>query len=235
MSNKPIRSTKSRMPKSRKLNDDMGDDEFDDHDDGDEAPEESGAVLTSDDDEKRLIGLFGEVEEIKVSQLVGLLMEFGDSAKVESVEEIDGKEVVTTETLPIEFILSTPGGSADDMFALYDVMRLVREQCDIVTFGLGKVMSAGVLLLAAGTKGKRKIGKNCRVMIHSVIGGTSGSFHNLENEFNELRYMQKAYLSALAAETGVSEKKLRAMINTKVNVYLSAEEAVKMGIADIII
>lgn len=235
MSNKPIRSTKSRMPKSRKLNDDMGDDEFDDHDDGDEAPEESGAVLTSDDDEKRLIGLFGEVEEIKVSQLVGLLMEFGDSAKVESVEEIDGKEVVTTETLPIEFILSTPGGSADDMFALYDVMRLVREQCDIVTFGLGKVMSAGVLLLAAGTKGKRKIGKNCRVMIHSVIGGTSGSFHNLENEFNELHYMQKAYLTALAAESNMTVKQLKRMIDTKVNVYLSAEEAVKMGIADIIV
>jgi len=235
LSNRPTKSTKSRISKSRKLNDDdMENEEFDD-DSEDDSSEESGAVLTSGDDEKRLIGLFGEVEEVKVSQLVGLLMEFGDSAKVESVEEVDGKEVVSVETLPIEFILSTPGGSADDMFALYDIMRVVREQCDIVTFGLGKVMSAGVLLLAAGTKGKRKIGKNCRVMIHSVIGGTSGSFHNLENEFNELRYMQKAYLSALATETGISEKKLRAMINTKVNVYLSAEEAVKMGIADIIV
>lgn len=227
-------SKKSKAKKLAGRNHDEGeglDDEegFDDDEHGD------GAIFKLDDDEQRTIGLFGEVEEIKVSQLVGLLLEFGDSAEVESFTEVDGKEISITETLPIEFLLSTPGGSADDMFALYDIMRVVREKCDIVTFGLGKVMSAGVLLLAAGTKGKRKIGKNCRVMIHSVIGGTAGSFHNLENEFNELKYMQTAYLNALAAESNMTVKQLKRMIGTKVNVYLSAEEAVKMGIADIIV
>jgi ATP-dependent Clp protease protease subunit len=96
-------------------------------------------------------------------------------------------------------------------------------------------MSAGVLLLAAGTKGKRKIGKNCRVMIHSVIGGNVGPLHNLENEMNEIRYIQNAYLKALADETNMTYQQLRRMINRKVNVYLSAEEAVKLGIADIIV
>ena len=96
-------------------------------------------------------------------------------------------------------------------------------------------MSAGVLLLAAGTKGQRKIGKNCRVMIHSVIGGTSGSFHNLENEMEEMRYMQEAYLKALSEESNMSLSQLKKLLNRKVNVYLSAEEAVKLGIADIIV
>jgi len=114
-------------------------------------------------------------------------------------------------------------------------MRVVKNKCDIETFGIGKVMSAGVLLLAAGTKGKRKIGKNCRVMIHSVIGGNVGPLHNLENEMNEIRYIQTAYLKALADETNMTYQQLRRMINRKVNVYLSAEEAVKLGIADIII
>jgi ATP-dependent Clp protease protease subunit len=145
------------------------------------------------------------------------------------------KKEAEIEVLPIEFLLSTPGGSADDMFALYDIMRVVKEKCPIVTFGIGKVMSAGVLLLAAGTKGKRKIGKNCRVMIHSVIGGNVGPLHNLENEMNEIRYIQNAYLKALADETNMTYQQLRRMINRKVNVYLSAEEAVKLGIADIIV
>jgi ATP-dependent Clp protease protease subunit len=114
-------------------------------------------------------------------------------------------------------------------------MRVVKNKCDIETFGIGKVMSAGVLLLAAGTKGKRKIGKNCRVMIHSVIGGNVGPLHNLENEMNEIRYIQTAYLKALADETNMTYQQLRRMINRKVNVYLSAEEAVKLGIADIIV
>jgi ATP-dependent Clp protease protease subunit len=121
------------------------------------------------------------------------------------------------------------------MFALYDIMRLTKTKCDIETFGLGKVMSAGVLILAAGTKGKRKIGKNCRVMIHNVMAGSVGSLHNLENEIKEIKYIQQSYISALSEESGMPVKKLQKLLNRKVNVYLSAEEAVNLGIADIIV
>ena len=121
------------------------------------------------------------------------------------------------------------------MFALYDIMRVTREKCDIETYGIGKVMSAGVLLLAAGTKGKRKIGKNCRVMIHSVVAGSSGSFHSLETEMSEIRHTQVAYIKALSEETNMTYNHLKKMIDKKVNVYLSAEQAVELGIADIIV
>lgn len=228
--------------KSKKLNDGHEHDE-------EVAPEEPKMIMFSGGSESRVLGLFGEVEENKVAQIIGMMMELSETpaesdeeSEEESSEESEepkegeqAKEVAPLEIPPIEFLLSTPGGSADDMFALYDIMRVVREKCAIQTFGLGKVMSAGVLLLAAGTKGQRKIGKNCRVMIHSVIGGTSGSFHNLENEMEEMRYMQEAYLKALSDESNLSVAQLKRMINRKVNVYLSAEEAVKMGIADIIV
>ena len=121
------------------------------------------------------------------------------------------------------------------MFALYDIMRQVEPQTEIHTIGMGKVMSAGVLLLAAGTKGKRKIGKNCRVMIHSVIAGNHGSFHNLLNEMEAVEHLQKMYTDCLVAETKMTKNQLKNMLERKVNVYLSAEEAVKLGIADIII
>ena len=96
-------------------------------------------------------------------------------------------------------------------------------------------MSAGVLLLASGTKGKRQIGKNCRVMIHSVMGGNHGSLHNMMNEMEAIEQLQDMYCDALIAETKLTRTKLKKMIERKVNVYLSAEEAVEMGIADIII
>ncbi len=57
----------------------------------------------------------------------------------------------------------------------------------------------------------------------------------IENEMDEIRYIQSAYLKALAAETNMSFRQLKKMIDKKVNVYLSAEEAVKLGIADIIV
>jgi ATP-dependent Clp endopeptidase proteolytic subunit ClpP len=187
-------------------------------------------------DDSRTIGLFGEVEEAKISQIVGVMLDLAENCETEYPSNPDDPESeILTENEPIEFIINTPGGSADDMFALYDIMRVIKNKCDIVTFGVGKVMSAGVLLLAAGTKGQRRIGKNCRVMIHSVIGGNAGPLHNLENEMDEIRYVQSAYLKALAAETNMSFRQLKKMIDKKVNVYLSAEEAVKLGIADIIV
>ena len=136
---------------------------------------------------------------------------------------------------PISFYISTYGGSADDMFGMYDVMRHVREETEIHTIGLGKVMSAGVILLAAGTKGKRKIGRNCRVMIHSVIAGNHGPLHNLINEMEAVEQIQQMYIDCLVAETNLSKKQLKKLLERKVNVYLSAEEAVEYGIADIII
>ncbi len=96
-------------------------------------------------------------------------------------------------------------------------------------------MSAGVLLLAAGTNGTRKIGKNCRVMIHSVIGGNHGSLHNMVNEMEAIEQLQEMYCDALISETKMTRKQLKSMLERKVNVYLSAEEAVELGIADIII
>ena len=96
-------------------------------------------------------------------------------------------------------------------------------------------MSAGVLLLAAGTKGKRKIGKNCRVMIHSVMGGNHGSLHNMLNEMEAIEQLQDMYCDALIENTKLTKTKLKNMIERKVNVYLSAEEAVELGIADEII
>jgi ATP-dependent protease ClpP protease subunit len=121
------------------------------------------------------------------------------------------------------------------MFAVYDTIRDIRDTMPIITKGLGKVMSAGVLLLASGTKGYRKIGKHCRVMIHGVVSGQHGYIADVENEFTESKYTQKMYIKALADETDMTEKYVKKLMDKKTNVYLNAEEAVNLGIADIII
>ncbi|MGI9555670.1 MAG: ATP-dependent Clp protease proteolytic subunit [Cyanophyceae cyanobacterium] len=168
--------------------------------------------------ETRAVGVFQDITETKSEEIVYAL-------KIYSGESDS----------PVEFYVNSAGGVASDMFAIYDYMRQTREEMEIHTHGLGKVMSAAVLLLAAGTKGKRKIGKYCRVMIHSVIGGSSGALHDLKNEMKEIQMIQDMYIDALASETKLTKKKLKDMFAKNVNVYLSAEEAVKHGIADIIV
>tara|TARA_Y100000593_G_C4290308_1_gene327895 strand:+ start:449 stop:1090 length:642 start_codon:yes stop_codon:yes gene_type:complete len=175
--------------------------------------------------EMRLIGLFCEVIDEKVAELAQALLYLNES----------NRGLPDDKKKPVEFYISTYGGNADDMFALYDIMRQVKHETEIHTVGMGKVMSAGVLLLAAGTKGKRRIGKNCRVMIHSVIAGSHGTLHNLLNEMEAVEDLQQSYTDCLIKETNMTKKQLKKMLERKVNVYLSAEEAVELGIADIIV
>ena len=179
----------------------------------------------------RVAELYGEINEEMGSNIVASMLILKDAGR-KTVQEED-KSIETYD--PFELYISTPGGTAVDMFAIYDTMRMVKEDCEIHTVGLGKVMSAGVVLLAAGTKGKRKIGANCRVMIHSVIGGHHGSIQNLENEMEEVRWVQDQYNKALCAETDLTPRMLKRLLSKNVNIYLTAQEAVDYGIADIII
>ena len=179
----------------------------------------------------RIAELYGIIDEEMASNIVASMLILRDTGREIALE--DDKEVETYK--PFELFISTPGGTAVDMFAIYDTMRMVKEDCEIHTIGMGKVMSAGVVLLAAGTKGKRKIGANCRVMIHSVIGGHHGSIQNLENEMEEVRWVQDQYNKALCAETDLTPRMLKKLLAKNVNIYLTAEEAVDYGIADIIV
>ena len=140
-----------------------------------------------------------------------------------------------TENSTIKFVISSCGGQATEMFSIYDVMRNVRQDIDISTIGLGKVMSAGVLLLAAGSKGKRKIGKHCKLMIHNISSVMEGDISDLKNDVIELERIEKLYIKALAAETNMSKKYIKKLFDQKVDIYLTAEEAVELGIVDEVI
>jgi ATP-dependent Clp protease, protease subunit len=181
------------------------------------APEEEPPI-PQPPTELRIIGLIGEVDEKKSEDIIYALL------MIASEGEDD-----------VDMYISSTGGAALDMFSIYDVMRLTKSKIDISTIGIGKVMSAAVILMAAGTKGKRKVAKNCRVMLHTVIAGTHGTLHDLENEMEEVKYTQEKYIEILCKETKLTRAKLKKMFARNVNVYLSAEEAVEYGIADEVI
>jgi len=184
----------------------------------------------------RKLGIIGDIAEEKTSDIIYGMLLLHNSREVEKLKDPDNPESeIEKVSEPFEVIISTNGGDAREMFAIYDMMRHIRKDCDIETLGLGKVMSAGVPLLAAGTKGKRKIGRYCRVMLHNVSAGTIGALAQMQNEMKEVEKIQKQYIEILASETNMTEKQIKRLINKNVNVYLSAAEAVELGIADEII
>ena len=199
-----------------------------------EKTEEKERIIFSPPEPKlRAVGVMGDINDDASAEVIfGLLSLQNSSVHYEPVDIEDEDSELKEVIMPIDMVISTPGGNADDMFAIYDTMRLIREEVPIRTRGIGKVMSAGVVLLAAGTKGERSIGKNCRVMLHSVIGGHVGPMHQLDAEMEEIRNIQDQYIAVLSEETKMTKRYLRSLLKKKVNIYLSASEAVELGIAD---
>ena len=171
--------------------------------------------------EARSIMFVGEVTEERAADLISALLVLAQT-----------KEADAERAEPIKLYVSTYGGSADEMFGIYDVINFCKKFCDIETIGLGKVMSAGTLMLASGTKGKRKLGKHCRVMIHAVNAGQVGDIFNLQNELEQTVSLQDSYIQAMSNETNMTKRQIQTLINRKVNVYLTAEEAIEKGLAD---
>ena len=187
--------------------------------------------------ELRTINLYGDITEQKAADVVAALLYLENSSHTVTPEDPsnpDSREIIVARS--ISMMVSTHGGSASDMFSILDVMDMVKERtCDIETFGIGKVMSAGVPILASGTKGKRSIGRNCRIMLHNVMAGTGGTIFSIENELEEIKWVQERYIECLASYTKLTPAKIKKLLKSQKDVYISAEEAIKMGIADQII
>jgi len=189
------------------------------------------------EDPIRTLTMYGDVTEQKAADVVAALLYMQGTSErsyLKNPENPDSK--VVTEFQPIKLYISTHGGSASEMFSVYDVMRMIqKETCEISTYGIGKVMSAGVPILSCGTKGKRFIGKNCRVMLHNVMGGYQGNIFSLENELDEIKWIQERYIECLVKNTNLTKRNLKKILKSQTDVYISANQAIKYGIADKII
>ena len=164
----------------------------------------------------RLVVLHGEVNEHSISSVVVQLLHLSNQNHK-----------------PIHLVISTYGGSVDEMFSLYDTIKFL--PCPVRTIALGKVMSAGVLLLASGVKGKRMIGRSARIMIHPISGGLIGNVFEAMNEMKEFERLQELMVSALMAETSLKKEDIDKLMKAGHDFFLTPEQAVEMGIVDRII
>ena len=57
----------------------------------------------------------------------------------------------------------------------------------------------------------------------------------MENELEEIRWIQDRYIECLANYTNLTKTKIKKLLKAQKDIYISAEEAIKMGIADEII
>ena len=133
----------------------------------------------------------------------------------------------------ITLIINSPGGEVHSAFALIDTMK--GSAIPIKTVGLGMIASCGILTFMAGTKGRRVITPNTSILSHQYSWGSVGKEHELFARVREFELSTQRMMDHYKKCTGLSEKKIREILLPAEDVWLSAKEAVKYGIADKIV
>ncbi|MDA1039462.1 MAG: ATP-dependent Clp protease proteolytic subunit [Planctomycetota bacterium] len=128
----------------------------------------------------------------------------------------------------INFYINSPGGSVTATMAIYDTMQIL--SCPVATYCVGLAASGGAVLLAGGSKGKRRILPHAKVMIHQPYGQVGGQVSDIEIQADEIIKTREVLNKILADHTGQPIERIAK--DTDRDRYLSAEEAKEYGLVD---
>lgn len=131
----------------------------------------------------------------------------------------------------IKLYINSPGGSVYDGLAIYDTIQFVKPV--VQTIGIGLQASMGAFLLSSGTKGKRFVLPNARIMIHQPSSGTSGKITDQEITLKEHQFLKRRLNEILATNTGQKLAKIERDVER--DFWMSAAEARDYGLVDEII
>lgn len=158
--------------------------------------------------------LTGEISEENVNECIKWIV----------FENLDAKEKTLT------LYVNSSGGDLYQAFALIDIMRSSKHV--MRTVGIGNIMSAAFLIFASGDQGERYLANNTGIMCHQFSGGTDAKFHDLKAEMKENELLNKKMVDILKNATGLATTKIKTKLLPASDVYLTAQEAIDLGIAD---
>ena len=128
----------------------------------------------------------------------------------------------------VNLYINSPGGSITAGLAIYDTMQYVR--CPITTICIGQAASMAAVLLAAGSKGRRKALPHSRIMIHQPMGGARGQASDIEIQATEILRMRNVLYTTLSEHTGRSVEDIER--DSDRDKFMSSEEAKDYGLID---
>lgn len=131
----------------------------------------------------------------------------------------------------IQIFINSPGGYITAGLAIYDTIRFLG--CDVNTYCIGQAASMGALLLAAGTKGKRKALPHSRIMIHQPSGGVMGTSADIRIQAAEISRLKQYLAEILSDCTGQKVDKIIA--DSDRDFFMSPQDAIEYGLIDEIV
>ncbi|MCK9382910.1 MAG: ATP-dependent Clp protease proteolytic subunit [Sulfuritalea sp.] len=132
---------------------------------------------------------------------------------------------------PLTIELHSPGGHITFGFQMLDELGELRSKGHHVTIkvrGMAASM-AGVLLQGADV---RVMGANSFLMIHAGGFGSQGKTFEVEDELEFMKKLTGRICDVFSERSHRSKKYFLDLLDKRKDIYYSAEEAVKLGLAD---
>jgi len=137
-------------------------------------------------------------------------------------------------TRDIKLYINSCGGVVTAGMAIFDTMQYIKADVSTVCVGIAASMSA--ILLSSGTRGKRFVLPNSRVMIHEPRHRPGSDTITVSEQLIDTDVfvdMRRQTAKILAENT--NQKLNTVMKDIKLDKWFNAEESVKYGLADEII
>ena len=185
---------------------------------------------------EKIITFFGEIKSTTVETAIKDIakinatdLDYSEKCRQWAIE--NHQEPTTVLLTPIRFYLSTGGGTCYDGMALHDVIEASRTPIEVIC--TGKIMSMGIVV-ALGSK-VRKAYRNTTFMIHQVQGISIGSLREMEDTVAEASRINDMLFRIIKEKTSITDAQLKDVVQNRKDWFLTAEEALKLGIVTEII
>ncbi len=127
---------------------------------------------------------------------------------------------------PITLFISSPGGHVESGDTIFDMIRFVKPNVQIV--GTGWVGSIATHIYLASDKANRFALRNTRFLIHQPAGGFGGDASDIAIQAKEIVKIRERINRVISEQTGQPLEKIA--IDTDRDFWMNAEESVEYGL-----
>lgn len=170
-----------------------------------------------------------QVNQASIEELTKHVIEINDNdeflKKLYSVYDIEYKPK------PIKIMIDSYGGQVYQILGLLAVID--KSKTPVHTYVTGAAMSCGFMLLIHGHK--RFAYKHATPLYHQVGSVAWGKLKDMEESVIEAKRLQEILEKLTLERTKITAKKLEKIYKTKKDWFMTAEEALKLGVVDEIV
>jgi ATP-dependent Clp protease protease subunit len=167
-----------------------------------------------------------QVNQESMNKLTKSIIDINDDD--EYLVKLYGIHDIEYKPAPIKLYIDSYGGAVYQCFGLLGVME--KSSTPIHTIVTGAAMSCGFMILISGHK---RFGyPHSTPLYHQVSTGFYGKVQDMEESLAETKRLQKKIEDITFEKTSISKKKLNEILKNKKDWYMTAEEALALGVID---